>query len=160
MSTAQEMDVEVRDGLATVPALVDDKAKAVAQALAGRDLGCDDEEVAKQLGVSGSSLADARDELARDHEDVGGRLRSDIVEGHAMLVLIDDPGGNLTVGDTLEEGLGHGFSEHDDRDAAAASEATGKAFEGLDRGVVGGLAADAAKAARGKELVLESSDPE
>jgi hypothetical protein len=148
------MDVEMRDGLATVPALIDHKSKAVAQALAGRDLGCDDEEVAKQFRLGGGSLADAGNDLARDYEDMGGRLGSDIVEGHAMLVFMDDPGRNLTVGDALEEGLGHRFSEHNDGDATAAGEATGKALEGHDRGIIGGLASDAAEAARSKELVL------
>lgn len=47
------------------------------------------------------------DVLAWNDQDVGGRLRMDVSEGNAMLVLMDHGGGNLAIADAAKETVAH-----------------------------------------------------
>ena len=44
-----------------------------------------------------------------DHEDVDGRLRVEVAEGDDVLVLVEELGGDLPVGDLAEDAVGHGY---------------------------------------------------
>jgi hypothetical protein len=59
------------------------------------DLAGDEEEVAEQGSVLLLRARQLRDGLARDHEHVDGRLRVDVVEDDALVVLVDKLHGDL-----------------------------------------------------------------
>src|SRR5690606_20581097 len=107
-AAAEEVEVDVEDGLLRAGAVVHDEA-VVREPLLRRHLPGGREEVAHERLVLFLDGVGARDRLARDDEDVDGRGRLDVPEGDAAVVLVDDVAGDLAVGDLLEEGLlGHG----------------------------------------------------
>ena len=70
------------------------------------------EAVDQALFVVGAG--DVHDRLPRHDQDVHGGLRVDVAEGDAVVVLVDDVGGNLSRDDLFEEG-------HEDSWARSAS---------------------------------------
>jgi len=60
--------------------------------------------------IGGRGFIGSGYELFRDDEQVHGRLRLDVVDDDAALVLVFDLGGNLVIDDALEDGFhGEGF---------------------------------------------------
>ena len=110
-ASAEQVKVEVVDGLPAVVAGVDDDAIAagVELELAG-DLGGGGEEMAEQVGVLGSGLDERVDVAPRDEENVCGRLRLDVGEGEAKLVGVDRLGGDFALKDAAEETVHGCFS--------------------------------------------------
>ena len=101
--------MEVGDGLSAVGAVVDDDAEAVFEVeLAGEFCG-GEEEVAEGGLVFGGGVADARNGFAGDDQEVCGRLRVDVAERYAEVVLVFELAGDVPVHDFLEEGLVHGL---------------------------------------------------
>ena len=82
-------------------------AVAVADAQLLREPGCHQVQVPEQFAVLLADVAVGRDDLARDDEDVDGGMRVDVVDGHALLVLVGDAGGDFLLDDLQEEVLGH-----------------------------------------------------
>ena len=106
-TATQDVDVEVRDGFAAVRAVVDHEAEAGGEVeFTGHRAG-GEQQVTEQRLVIGRSGADAGDDLFRDDEEVGGRLRRDVVEDDAEVVLVLDLGGDFS-GDNALEKSGHG----------------------------------------------------
>ena len=59
--------------------------------------------MAKQLLVLRFYLIVSADDFARDDEDVDRGLRVDVAESHALVVLVNDRGGDLAVDDLLKD---------------------------------------------------------
>jgi len=108
LSAAEEVDVEVGHGFPAVRAVVDGDAEA---GFREAEIACDgcggEKQVAEEGLVFRVRLADARDGLPRDDQDMGGCLRGNVPEGAAEIVLVDDFRRDLPVVDFLEKCL-HG----------------------------------------------------
>ena len=102
-AAAKQVDVEMVHGLPAVFAGVDDGAIALGEALASGDLGGDPEQVAEE-GARRIflTICHGNDVLARGDEDVDRRLRVDVREGVAQIVLINGCGRNASVNDFAE----------------------------------------------------------
>ena len=97
--------MEVGDGFAAVGAVVDDDAEAVfGESFAMGNASGDLQKVAEEGGVFAGGEGDAGDGLAGDDEEVDGGLRGDVAEGDALVVFMDDVGGNLPGADFFKEG--------------------------------------------------------
>lgn len=98
--------MKVGDGLAAIRAVVDDEPEAgVRNALATGDVGCGEEQVADQRLLRGVGFRDAKDGLTRHDQDVNRSLWSDVTEGDALLVLVNDVRRDFLVTDFLEQRL-------------------------------------------------------
>ena len=109
----QHMEVQVLDGLARlVAAVVDDTVALHAQLLA--DLHDDLEAVGHHGAVVRRNGVGAADVLLGHDQEMGGRLGVDVVEGVALLVLVDLIAGDLAVDDGSEQAIVlHGLSPFD-----------------------------------------------
>ncbi len=106
VAAAEEMKMEVVDGLAAVFSGVDDHAVAFAEALVAGNQGRSVEKVTEEVAVLSVGIVERGKVLAGNDEDVDGRLRVNVREGVAELVLIDGSGGDGSLGDFAEE-AGH-----------------------------------------------------
>lgn len=106
MAAAEDVEVEVGNGFAAVGPVVDDDAEAVTvEAFLLGDGAEAGHHVAEEFLVFGGGFGDAGDGLFWDKEEVGGGLGTDVAETEAEVVLVDDVGGDLAIGDFLEEGF-------------------------------------------------------
>lgn len=104
-ASAEKMHVEVRDGLAPIGAVVDDKPEPrIRDAFGFGDLPSGDEQVAEELRICGKRFPHARDRPLRDNEDMDRRLGGNIAEREAKVVLEDDARRNFPGDDFFEEG--------------------------------------------------------
>lgn len=99
--------MEVRDGFAGVGAVVHDEAVAVGELESFRHGAGDEQEVAEEGLVGVGGLANARDGLLWNNEQMDGRLRLDVVQDDTERVLVFDPRGDFAVDDFFEKGFGH-----------------------------------------------------
>src|ERR1700712_4019954 len=88
-ASAEEVDVEVVDGLAAVGAGVDDEAVAAGEALPLGDLGGGGDELAQEGAVFCFGVGGRGEVLFRDDEDVGGGLRVKVGDGDGGFVLVE-----------------------------------------------------------------------
>jgi len=107
VAAAQQVEVEVFDGLAAVVAGVNDYSVAsgvFGQAQAGLlgDFGGGGEEVAEEGCVVGGGFGQRGEVLFGDDEDVGGGLGVDVGEGEDLVVFVE-PGYWDGVGDDFAE---------------------------------------------------------
>lgn len=95
--------MNVIDGLAAVVAGVDDGAVSAGQALGTSDFSRGPVQVAEKLVVLLLHLRNGGDVPARDDENVHGRLRFDVSERIAVVILINRFGWNASIDDLAEE---------------------------------------------------------
>lgn len=101
--------MQVIDRLAAVRSAVDHGAVAARQFEFLGELRGDDEQVADEFGIVRFEVGEGDDLPFGNHQQVRGRLRIDVAEGDAAVVLVDDVGGDLAIDDSLEDGfVGHG----------------------------------------------------
>lgn len=91
-------------GIRTV---VEDRAISGGDAAFGRDLRGDEVQVADHRLVACSGFGERSEMLARDNQDVRGRLRIQILERHGLFVLMDKARRNLPGDDFTEDAIGH-----------------------------------------------------
>jgi hypothetical protein len=96
-------------GLAAVCAGVDNDAVAFSESLVARNFGRSLEEMAEEVAVFNAGIVQRGKVFAGNDEDVDGRLRMNIGEGVAQLVLIDSGRGNGAIGNFAKE-AGHGVT--------------------------------------------------
>ena len=108
MASAEDVEVEVGDGLAAVVAGVDDDAEAVGEHALG-ERGRFFEEMAEEFG---GCFGDVGVVLLGNEQQVGGGLRVDVGEGDGVVVLVDGFDGDGVVGDLAEETVRHGGFGH------------------------------------------------
>lgn len=99
--------MEVRDGLATIPSVVDHDSEPVGEIQLAGQLGGDEEAMPEDRFVMGESLAQPWDRFPRDHEDMNGCLGIDILDRDTTVILVLKRRRNLSINDFLEEGF-HG----------------------------------------------------
>ena len=104
MAMGEEVDMQVRDALAGVRAVVHDEAEPFGELEFFGDRAGGEQEMAEEGLVGGVGLADAWDGLLRDDEQVDGRGGLDVVDDDAMFVLVLDARRNLAGDDFLEDG--------------------------------------------------------
>lgn len=92
---------------------VDDYAVAFAKVFVASDFRCGPEQVAEQGRVMRTGFSKRDDVLARRDQDVYGRLRVDVGEGIALLVLVDGGGRDASLDDFAEEATHDGTSVQD-----------------------------------------------
>ncbi len=98
------MDMKMGDALAGMGSVVDDDTitcffNALAPGYGSRR----EHQVPEKHGVFFSGLAKTRDDRSRDDQDMNRRLRIDIPDGHALVVLVNDLRRDLPVDDTLKK---------------------------------------------------------
>lgn len=88
--------------------VVDDHPIARLQPLLPGHLGRRPKQVPQQRLVRGVATGEAGEARAvfRDEDGVHGRLRRDVAEGEALVVLVDDVGGDLAGDDLVKDGGG------------------------------------------------------
>jgi hypothetical protein len=100
---AEEVHVEMRNAFAGIGAVVDDEAEALHQAEFLGDDAADDNKMADQRFVGSGGIADPRNLLFRDNQQMDRRLRLDVVNDDAAVVLMLDARGDFAVDDALED---------------------------------------------------------
>ena len=110
MSAAEQVQMQVIDGLASISAGIDDHAVAGGEILFTGDFGHGPQEMAEQGAVIGGCFCERNDVPARDDKQMHWRLRMDVGEGDALLVFVDACGGNASVDDLAEEAAHTWFS--------------------------------------------------
>ena len=106
-------------GLAAVFAGVDDHPITFREAFGTGDFGGGAEQVAEQSFVASPGIGERADMLAREDKHMGRRLRIDVREGVAELVLVEGFGGNASFDDLAEDAAHDGFSVQEARTGTA-----------------------------------------
>jgi hypothetical protein len=103
--------MDVVDAVAGVVTAVHHEAEAaLAEAQLAREVARLPNHHPEEPVVVGRDVEEARDVAARDHEDVGGRLGPEVVEGDQLVVGVDGACGAPSLGD-LAEDAGHRLSQ-------------------------------------------------
>ena len=97
MPTTKHMDVKVRHGFAAGGTIVDDDAEAVVEFLGGGHLAGHQQKVTKDDLILVGGFAHANDEFLWNYEGMRGSLRVHVANGHALVVLMDEFGGNPSI---------------------------------------------------------------
>jgi hypothetical protein len=87
LASAQQVDVEVIDGLSAFGAGADDDSIAFAEAQFAGDIGDGEQEAAEEGFVGGVRFGQRYQVLFRDHKNVRGGLRIYVMEGQNEVVL-------------------------------------------------------------------------
>jgi hypothetical protein len=103
------MHVQVADRLAAIPTLVHDQAvPGVLEPEATGDVRSHNEEMPGQRRARLIDFGDAAKVVHGYHQDMGGRLWSNVVEGDGVIITMENLRGDFTVGDPAEDAVGHG----------------------------------------------------
>jgi len=94
--------VKVIHGLPPILSRVDHRAVSAGQPFLTRDLCRYQMEMAQQGTVFGGGMFNRSQVCARNNQHVNGRLRIDIREGVALLILVDGLRGNASIDDSAE----------------------------------------------------------
>ena len=116
-ASAQQVNVEMIDGLAAVLAGVDHHPIALGEALGAGDLGRGPQQVSEQRAVTLHALGQRGDMFAGRDQHMHRRLRMKVREGVALLVLVDGRGGDASVNDLAKEAT-HSETSVQERDRA------------------------------------------
>lgn len=105
---AEQMEMQVEHRLAAVPARVHNQpVAALGDALLLGDLVADEQQMSEQARVGFIQLSHGGHMPARDHQRVDRSLGIDVVKGDALVVFVDDFGGNRLRGDLAEQAVAH-----------------------------------------------------
>ena len=111
-ASAEQVQVQVGDGLAAVRAGVDNEAVAVAQVLGGRDLSCRGDELAEHGRVLREGLFGGGEVLFWDDQEMLRGLWVDVGKGEDEVILVDAIDGDGSGGNLTEDAVGRGFRGH------------------------------------------------
>jgi hypothetical protein len=125
VASAEDVDMEMIDRLASIGPGIDHHAVAVSQAFVAGNLRGRQQHVAEQRGMFLAGVRQGGDMFAGHHQKVHRRLRIDIAEGAAQLVLVDGLGGDGALGDLAEQ------AAHRDQCTGAPGRATPVQLESL-----------------------------
>jgi hypothetical protein len=99
------MNMEMVDSLAGVPTAVDHRSESIfPQILAFRYPGCRKQELSKYVLVA---VKHRLYMLFRNHQEMNRRLRINIFNCYAIIVLVQNPGAPFTAGDITEYTIAH-----------------------------------------------------
>jgi hypothetical protein len=103
--------VEVKNGLASAGADVEDGAVSLLDIALTGDLGGGEVAAADEFGVGGLGLLQSGKMFFGNDENVRGCLRVDVFEGEDVVVFVNFLGGNFAAEDAAEEAIGIGHVE-------------------------------------------------
>ncbi len=107
-AAAENMAVEMRDRLARIGAVVNHQSKtALGKAEFGGDFGGFQQQVTENPRIVGVGSEDAGDRFSGDDQDVDGGFGVGVMEGHDLVVFIDDLRRDITINNFLEKRLAH-----------------------------------------------------
>jgi len=86
----QQVQMEMKHGLTGFGAIVDDQPESVFDADPPCDFAGGQHHVAEQFQIFRLCVAQPRNDLARDDEQVDGRLGGDVLDGDTVFVFVDD----------------------------------------------------------------------
>jgi hypothetical protein len=90
LSSAQKMDVQMKNGLAAVIVRIDhDAVSFFGKTLTASDLGGGQKQLAERFPVALSRLVERGNVLARDQQNMRRSLRVDVVKSHAKIVFVN-----------------------------------------------------------------------
>lgn len=112
MTPAEDVDMEVIDGLAAVGTGVDDQPIAVVEVVDAGDLAGFGEQGTEQSGVGRQCMGVGRDVALGDEQDVYRGLRMDVGKGEGVAGLVKALGGDGARHDFAEEAVGRGLVWH------------------------------------------------
>jgi len=107
---AQQMHMEVEDGLSGAGADVEDGAVSVFDVPLAGDLRGDEVAAANDFCVGDLGLFQTRKMFPGNDENMGGRLRMNIFEGEHVIVFVNLFRGKLAADDAAEKAIGAGVS--------------------------------------------------
>ena len=97
--------MKVRNGFASVSSIVDHGSESIfRESLGSRDFTHLEHHMPERFLISRRCLRNSWNRTFRDEQEMGWRLRRDITEAKAEIVLIDNVGRNLTCDDFFKEG--------------------------------------------------------
>lgn len=110
-ASAEQVDVEVEDGLSGAGADVEDSAVSVLDLALASDLCGGEMAAADDFGIGGFGFFQSREMPFRNDENVRGGLRVDVFEGDDVIVFMHFFGRNFAADDAAEKavGIGHGW---------------------------------------------------
>jgi hypothetical protein len=110
-SPSQNVNVQVEDGLPRASAVVDDGpvSPGLEAARAGK-LGGDLKEVPEEQLIFRPRIAKSGEVSARDHQQVNGRLRMEVLNRDYRLVFVDDLSRRFALDDSAKDAMVHGIS--------------------------------------------------
>src|ERR1051326_2748642 len=103
------MEVQMRHGLTGALTAVDHQSVAILDAELRDQLDRDQMKVSDQLLILWLQIIVRRNDFPWHNEHVNRRLRIDVLERNAMLVLMDDGGGDFLVDDLEEDVVAEHF---------------------------------------------------
>src|SRR5215470_3305428 len=106
-SAAEQMQMNVKYGLAGVAVGVEDRPKAAGQPSLLGERGGPSDQLAHDAIVARLDVVQRCDMPLRHDEDMGRRLRIDVVEGEDAVVLVDDRSRHLALDDLAEKAVAH-----------------------------------------------------
>ena len=109
LAAAEQVDVKVRNGFSAVGTVVDHDAITGGEIELAGQVGCGEQQVAEQGLVGERRLVDPGNGFLGYDQNMNGRLRLNVVNGDAVLVLVGDLGGDFASDDFFEERHGWGF---------------------------------------------------
>ena len=110
MPAAEQVNVEVIHGLATMFSRVDHGAITTGEILGARNLSRHPEQMTEQGRMARTGISQRNDMLARHDQDMHRSLRIDVGKGVALVVLKDSGRGDLAFDDLAEKAVGHATS--------------------------------------------------
>ena len=97
------MHMQMRDGFATVLAIVNHDAEAVFQVKRLRHGSSGEQQMAEKRRVFGLRFTNSSDHLFGDHQNMRWRLRVDVVDSNALSVFVFDLSRNFAGDNFFEE---------------------------------------------------------
>ena len=107
ISAAQQVYVQVKNGLPGTRADVEHGPVAILDAALACDVGGGELAVADEFSILGQRFFQPANVLLRNHQHVRRSLRIDIVEGVGVLVFVDFLGGYFPTNDAAEQAVVH-----------------------------------------------------
>jgi hypothetical protein len=105
-ASAEEVDVEVEDGLSGAGADVEDGAVALLEVALAGDVGGGEVAAADEFSVGGFGFFQTGKMFFGNDQNVRGGLRVDVFEGEDVVVLVNLFRGDFAAEDTAEEAVG------------------------------------------------------
>ena len=105
LPACQEVHVQVGDAFASIRAVVDNDTEAPGEFRFFRKVAGHQQEMAQQVNVAHRCFREAWNRFSGNYEQVGRRLRIEVVDYDATVIFVGDVGGNFTVDNFLEYGF-------------------------------------------------------
>lgn len=118
-ASAEQMDVDVIDGLPAVFSGIDHRSIAPSQSFGASNLSGYPVQMSDEGAVLAASMCNGADVLTRNDQHVHRCLRIDIGKGVALVVLVYGLGRDTSLDDPAKEAAHFGFSLHESNRASS-----------------------------------------